>query len=314
MKKTCLVLFAVMLTCAAFEASALKVGDPAPEMGIDTWVKGGPVASLNEPGKLYVIEFWATWCAPCRQTIPHLTKIQAKYKDKGLTVIGVSTDEDKTKVEPFVKQMGSKMEYTVAIDSDGKTSMAYKEAVGAEGIPYAFLIGGGGKVLWHGHPMAGLDNVIDLALQAGNDPKKLQEIPVLAERQKETDELSRIWASEYMVRAKYGNDKGAADQAGKRLLESPGIEPGLLAAVANAILDKELKYRNVQFALQLAEEACKRTGFQEAEIVDAYGWALSKNGKNKEAEEQLRKALTLTTEPEAQNAIKQHLSAIGAKQ
>jgi thiol-disulfide isomerase/thioredoxin len=104
-------------------AQTLNVGDPAPALPVAKWVKGQPVKQF-EKGKVYVVEFWATWCGPCRQTIPHLTKLAEKYKDK-VTVIGVSVweradEEDPNahiqRVEKFVQDMGDKMNYVVAVD------------------------------------------------------------------------------------------------------------------------------------------------------------------------------------------------------
>ncbi|MEK7713866.1 MAG: TlpA disulfide reductase family protein, partial [candidate division NC10 bacterium] len=90
---------------------ALELGDPAPELKIADWVKGTPITLASGKDKsVYVVEFWATWCGPCRTSIPHLTELQKKYKDKGLVIVGI-TDEDKTTVSNFVEKMGEKMDY-----------------------------------------------------------------------------------------------------------------------------------------------------------------------------------------------------------
>ncbi len=73
--------------------SLIKIGDPAPELKVQSWVKGDPIKGYDR-GKVYVVELWATWCAPCIETIPHLTQLQHDYKDKGLRVIGVSIWEN----------------------------------------------------------------------------------------------------------------------------------------------------------------------------------------------------------------------------
>ena len=72
----------------------LKVGSPAPGLNIDEWVKGEFNPSDAE---VYVLEFWATWCAPCRKSIPHLTQLQEEYELDGLKIVGISTDEDADK-------------------------------------------------------------------------------------------------------------------------------------------------------------------------------------------------------------------------
>ena len=59
--------------------NTLSVGDPAPKLAVKEFVKGEPLKDL-EKGKTYVVEFWATWCGPCRTSIPHLTELQKKHK------------------------------------------------------------------------------------------------------------------------------------------------------------------------------------------------------------------------------------------
>src|SRR5262249_18297967 len=75
---------------AEARGQSLGVGDPAPKLNVKSFVKGEPIATL-ELDKLYVVEFWATWCGPCRVSIPHLTELQKKYPD--VAFIGVSVWE-----------------------------------------------------------------------------------------------------------------------------------------------------------------------------------------------------------------------------
>ncbi|HOJ33751.1 MAG TPA: TlpA disulfide reductase family protein [Candidatus Hydrogenedentes bacterium] len=131
----------------------LKVGDPAPPLKVSEWVKGDAVDLEAQKGKsAVVVEFWATWCPPCRASIPHLTQLQAKYKDRGIVIVGISS-EDKGTVKEFVEKAGDKMVYHVAVDDNGKTEEAYMEASGAQGIPHAYIIGKDGKIVWEGHPL-----------------------------------------------------------------------------------------------------------------------------------------------------------------
>jgi thiol-disulfide isomerase/thioredoxin len=151
---------AVLLGVSVLSASAegLGVGDKAPALKVKGFVKGKPVTKLDK-GKVYVVEFWATWCGPCRTTIPHLTELQKKHKD--VTFIGVSAFErDQKAVQPFVKEMGDKMDYRVALDSvpagkkggDGAMAKNWMIAAGQNGIPTAFIVDGEGRIAWIGHP------------------------------------------------------------------------------------------------------------------------------------------------------------------
>ncbi len=140
---------------------AAQLGDPAPALEIAKWVKGEPVDLAEAKGKqVVVIEFWATWCGPCRVSIPHLTELQKKFEERGVVFVGVS-DEDQATVQPFVDNMGEKMDYRVALDRNQATSEAYMKAFGVNGIPHAFVVDREGRIAWHGHPMDGLDRVLD---------------------------------------------------------------------------------------------------------------------------------------------------------
>jgi thiol-disulfide isomerase/thioredoxin len=153
---------------------AADLGDPAKPLDIQEWVKGSAVNLADGKGKtIYVVEFWATWCPPCRASIPHLTELQKKFKDKGVVFIGV-TDEKSDVVKKFVTSMADKMDYTVAIDG-GKTSEGYMQAYGINGIPHAFIVDKEGKIAWEGHPMAGLDKVLDEIIAGKYDMNKAKE-------------------------------------------------------------------------------------------------------------------------------------------
>jgi thiol-disulfide isomerase/thioredoxin len=161
MWKRIMAVAAVVAVWVAVQAPAgeLSVGDAAPKLEVKEFVKGEPVTGL-EKGKTYVVEFWATWCGPCRTSIPHLSELQKKHKD--VTFIGVSVYEnDQAKVKPFVDEMGEKMTYRVAVDAvpeggkrnEGKMAKGWMEAAGQNGIPAAFIINKDGHVAWVGHPM-----------------------------------------------------------------------------------------------------------------------------------------------------------------
>lgn len=98
-------------------------------------------------GKPLLLEFWATWCGPCRENIPHLNELHKKYGPRGLQVIGVSQENSST-VERFMESVP--MHYTVAQDVKGNLSDYFR----IDAIPHAFLIDRQGNVKWSGHPAA----------------------------------------------------------------------------------------------------------------------------------------------------------------
>ncbi len=149
----------VALVNSAATAGGLSIGDPAPKLNVKKFVKGTPVTKF-EKGKLYVVEFWATWCGPCRASIPHLTEMAKKNKD--VTFIGVSVwEKDQGLIAPFVAEMGAKMDYHVAMDAvpvggdgnAGAMATTWMQAAEQSGIPTAFIINKESQVAWIGHPM-----------------------------------------------------------------------------------------------------------------------------------------------------------------
>ncbi len=138
--------------------AALKIGDPAPKLQVAQWVQGEPVKEFK-PGTVYIVEFWATWCGPCRASIPHLNQWWQKFKDKGVVVIGQDVwEQDDSAVAPFVKKMGDQMTYRVALDDksqekDGAMAVNWMKAADQNGIPTAFIVNQQGRIAWIGHPM-----------------------------------------------------------------------------------------------------------------------------------------------------------------
>ena len=277
-----------------------KLGDLARPLSLAKTIKGDPVDLAAGKGKqVYVVEFWATWCPPCRESIPHLTDLQKRFKDKGVVFVGIS-DETEAKVEPFVKKMGDKMDYVVALDSGRKTSEAYMGAYGQNGIPTAFVVDKQGRVAWVGHPMGGLDTAIEAIVAGTYDMVAAQkEFDGRAERAAKMQELNQSFMK-YMQAAGKPDAKDLP-ALGKSLLDLAGTDPQILNAIAwNILTAPSIKTRDTAFALDVAKAAVTASKEKDAAVLDTYARALFDNGKKAEAIVQQRKAIALA--PEAQKA------------
>lgn len=140
-----LLIVAVLLLGSIFlirgQESTLKPGDRVPSLAL-TYLGDKP--DLEK--KPLLVEFWATWCLPCRRSVPHLNDLYARYHPQGLEVIGV-TDEDEQAVRGFQQQLP--MRYRVAINTPRNLYSRF----GVDGIPQAFLVDRTGRVVWTGHPL-----------------------------------------------------------------------------------------------------------------------------------------------------------------
>ncbi len=131
----------------------LAIGDPAPPLRLGGFVKGEPFTSF-EPGRIYVVEFSATWCGPCRAAIPHLTKLQQQYPDVTFLSVYVR-EEDRDAPRKIVEEMGDRIGYRVATDDvpDGGDSdhgamwRTWMLAAEIRGIPELFVVDGTGRII-----------------------------------------------------------------------------------------------------------------------------------------------------------------------
>ncbi|MEQ1917792.1 MAG: TlpA disulfide reductase family protein [Elusimicrobiota bacterium] len=102
----------------------------------------GKIVSLSDyKGKVVLVDFWATWCDPCKYEIPELIKLQDRLGAKGFAILSVSMDEDVAEVPPFVKAM--KINYPVILNGSDRAPKGWV----VPGLPTAYLIGRDGKVL-----------------------------------------------------------------------------------------------------------------------------------------------------------------------
>lgn len=319
---TCALLAGLALGGATSASGAtLKVGDPAPKLQVAKWVQGTLVKEF-EPGQTYIVEFWATWCGPCKVSIPHLNELHEKFKDKKLVVIGQDVwERDESLVAPFVKKMGDKMTYRVAMDDksdekDGAMAVTWMKAAGQRGIPSAFIVNSEGKIAWIGHPMGLKEALLEDILAGRHDLKKAAEEfaenaaredkemalsrklrssldkknwtdaeAAVAEMEKGLSEEQRQGFAMVHFQISAGRkDYDAAYKALRTYTEANKDEPAVQNQVAWMIVaQKDLEKRDLGLAQEAAERASQATKNEDPAILDTLARVQFMAGKHKEA-------------------------------
>ena len=142
MKKICAALLLIGLIGVGCSASAQQGGarQPAADFNLQG-LDGRPIRFSALKGKVVLLDFWATWCPPCRAEIPHFKELYTAYKGKGLEIIGASLDQGGPKmVRSFIREQGVNYPMVMA---DAQLAEAYG---GIRGIPTTFLIDKQGKI------------------------------------------------------------------------------------------------------------------------------------------------------------------------
>lgn len=124
---------AILLTCLSPVLSAAdgaKIGQTLPKLS-----QLLPKATIpNTSGKVLLVDFWASWCAPCKQSFPALNQLQTKYGSKGLVILGIGVDEDAAKYKAFAESM--KVSFSIAPDTDHQAATFFNPA----SMPSSYLV------------------------------------------------------------------------------------------------------------------------------------------------------------------------------
>jgi thiol-disulfide isomerase/thioredoxin len=322
----------------------IGVGSKAPPFTIASWIKGEPVAAPT-PGTVWVVEFFASWCVPCRKTIPRLSALQTKHTQERLRIVAISSNEPRGEpdVRDFVAANAARITYAVAWDADGRTADAWTGGSASAPIPLAFIVDQRGDVAWIGNPLfpAGefertLESVIagtfdmDAAKAAAArhaaDRKAAQEILVkvdeawqLGKQREAMDLVDRAitldparWApmgiDKFITLATRLNDTDGAYAYARTLVDKTFHDnPALLAALSGKILEHPgLTRRDADLALAAAARAVELAP-DDATALDALARATFEKGDSAKAVELQNRAITAAEDEPTKQALRKRL-------
>ena len=274
------------VTPAKPEDGPFGVGSKAPALQVSRFLQGEPVTAF-EPNKIYVVEFWATWCGPCVQAMPHISEMQKKFPE--VTFIGVNVwEDDDSAAEEFLKARGAQITYRIARDKiepgakaqTGAMATTWLEPAGVEGIPTAFVIDGKGRIAEIGHPLE-LDSVLPKVIDGSWDA-------ATAKKLKAEQQLQAKKQQEAFRRIQELAQGDASEEAIKEIDELTAILPKQ-AHLAASFAKMQMLSTAENFSEQALAEGKKLTGADESDprLLNAVAWGLVSPERTKPATKSL---------------------------
>lgn len=296
----------------------LAPGDPAPALAVTEWIKGDAVERF-QPGKVYLVELWATWCGPCLKAMPHLTEIQAAHA-KDVTVLAVDVFERvngearRDKVRATADAMGEKMGVRVGIDGNRVMEKTWYTAAQRRGIPSTFVVDGNGRIAWIGHPndvepvLEGvLGGTWNLAAARHAYLEELAQMSVLTPQAR-----ARLRARRAKLKRMYEMlNAGDYDGFGKLADEMVGADLRDDAVQLNALAwriatDRNVDKRDLDLARRASTRACEITGWNDVYALDTYARVLWERGDRAGALRWQRKAAA-ALKPDADDTLRRQV-------
>jgi alkyl hydroperoxide reductase subunit AhpC len=291
----------VLLACLGPQTGrAGLVGEPAPPLNVSEWVKGQPV-EIKPGTNIFVLEIWNSTSKSCLASITNLNALQARYQTNGVVVLGVS-DEGAAKLKAFVQKNTVEIDYAVAADNKRYTSLTYMNPVMERTIPYVFVVGTNGDLLWHGSPARGLAHMLDLITtgQYNEDfAKKLD----LADHQ----------LRQYIGLARQGGDR--ADMAGRNILAARTNDVPQLCELAYVISTvPHLAKRDFALAGEALDQAEKLAPTNTASVMIARAIWFFESGKHDAGLALAKQSLAFAQNDEQKNNIETCIHSMQERQ
>jgi hypothetical protein len=276
------------------------IGEPARPLVVKEWVKGQPV-EIKPGTNIYVVEIWQSSIPACRAAITNLNDFQKRFKTNGVVIVGIA-DEPVEKIKEFVQHgYGTNIEYAIVADDRRKTALSYMTPVNQRGIPYSFVVGTNGNVLWHGLPLAGLNQALEQITAGQYDMEPFRKSEVAAHQMEQ-----------YLGLAQRGDIR--AKSAGQALLANRTNDVELLCDMAYQITAApRLAHRDFALAGEALDQAEKLAVTNKVPVMTIRAVCLFESGKRSEGMALATQALASAQSPQAKAKVQMFLQVMEAR-
>jgi peroxiredoxin len=291
--------FIVVFIASLLPNAALAlIGEPAPPLNVKEWVVGGPV-DLKANTNIVVVEIWQTSITSARRSIAVFNAIQKHFQTNHVVVVGVC-DESPEALRNYIQTEATNVAYVLAADDQHKTSLAYMNLVEQRRVPYVFVVGTNGLVLWHGSSPQFLTEILEQVADGKYDLERAKKV-----------EIAGHQLQQYL--GLVGRGDGRARAAGHVLLASRTNDAALLCDLAIGIATAEQGKRDFILASAALSQAEKLATTNVDRVAFTRAVVLFETGHTNEALTQATQALALAKSPRDKKAIETGIHTMQAR-
>jgi peroxiredoxin len=288
-----------LTACLLPGVAPAMVGTPAPALTVQQWVKG-PAVEVKPGTNIFVVEIWETASPSAPAVTAMLTDLQRRFLTNGVVVVGIC-DEKPDEIKAFAGKETTNLNYSVAADDHRQTSLNYMNAANQRGLPYAFIVGTNGNVLWHGWSPRALAETLEQVVAGQYDEKQAKKIEVASHQMQQYLKLVRA------------NDPRTA-AAGRTLLENRTNDAPLLCDLAMEIVSMEhLPRRDLKLADAALTQAEQIQGTNNDRLLYARAMFLFQSGHVDAALAHATQAVEFAQSPRDKAAIEAGIRLMHAR-